>query len=76
MKTYYLAEKYYGGDGPVTLVFETEDSRNKFLQLNDYCNEAGTAPESEVYDGLGLRFGTLVVEKNNVFYDAYTGIEL
>lgn len=46
-RTLYAAKKYYGGDGPILVYFETIKERNAYIKANDYVNIAGTVKLTE-----------------------------
>lgn len=71
----YLAEKYYGGDGPIKYIFDNEEDRDEFVSRNNYCNAAGKVWESNIYDEGGNHWGIFIKKVNGKFIDLELGIE-
>ncbi len=72
----WLAKKWYGGDEPVTLIFDTRKERDAYCSENDYCNKDGKIREDHIYDAAGNHFGIFVAMRNGKFFDTETGIEM
>ena len=76
MKFYYRAEKYYGGDGPITYLFSNKKDRDDYVAREDYCNKAGKIREDHIYDDAGNHFGIFVINRNGKLYEEITGEEI
>lgn len=64
----YLVHQYYGGDGPVCLIFVDKSVCDNYLASHDRCDYHGSANLSELEIET---FGELVDCVNGRFVDSY-----
>lgn len=73
----WLAKQYCGGDRAISLIFDTKNLRDKYLQEHDYCNANGKIRIDHIYDAGGTHFGIFVgLDASGNWIDTETNTKL